>query len=226
MIKKGRLIAIEGTDGSGKTLQTKLLAKLLRQRGKKVEVISFPRYGQASAQLVAQYLNGGFGQSWEVSPYQASLFYAIDRFAAAKKIRQWLKQGRIVLANRYVFSNAAHQGGKIVSQSERFKYWRWLMDLEFGLLNVPQPDLTVLLHVSAGLAQRLVDKKSKRNYIKNGAKRDIHEKDINHLKAAEQAYLQLAKKYSLKVVECERGGKLLKPEEISRKLYNKIKNKK
>ncbi|MBU1039384.1 dTMP kinase [Patescibacteria group bacterium] len=223
MIKKGLFIVIEGTDGSGKTLQTALLSKALRKQGKKVQVISFPRYGQPSAKLVEQYLNGYFGQSWQVSPYQASLFYAVDRFAATKQIRNWLKQGRIVIANRYVFSNAAHQGGKIVNIKERKKYWQWLIDLEYNLLNIPEPDITFLLHVSAKLAQQLVDKKTKRSYIKSGKKRDIHENDLNHLQAAEKAYLELVKLYKLKVIKCQEGGKLLEPQKINNNLQKIIK---
>ncbi|MFZ5390926.1 MAG: dTMP kinase [Patescibacteria group bacterium] len=222
MPKKGLFIVIEGTDGSGKTLQTDLLAKAWRKQGKKVKVVSFPRYGQPSAKLVEQYLNGYFGQSWQVSPYQASLFYAIDRFAAAEQIRDWLKLGYAVIANRYVFSNAAHQGGKIVNSKERKKYWQWLINLEYNLLNIPEPDITVLLHVSAKLAQQLVDKKTKRAYIKSGKKRDIHENDLNHLQSAEKAYLQLAKLYKLKIIKCEKGGKLLKPQKINSILQKAI----
>ena len=112
-MKRGLFILIEGTDGSGKTLQTKILVKRLKKLGHKVQEISFPRYGNKSSALVEDYLNGKFGSAREVGPYRASVFYALDRYAASFDIKKWLKQGKIVVCNRYVGSNLAHQGGKI-----------------------------------------------------------------------------------------------------------------
>ena len=224
MPKHGFFIALEGTDGSGKTSQFKLLLKSLRVAGKRVVPTDFPQYGQLSARLVEQYLNGKFGSAREVGPYRASLFYALDRFEAASQMRQWLKQGRIIVSNRYVLSNAAHQGGKIASRTARKLYWRWLFNLEYKILGIPQPDLTILLHVPAGIAQNLVDKKGPREYLK-GVKRDIHEADLRHLKDAERTYLELAKKNGYTVVECVERGRLLAPKEIHHKVWKIINNK-
>ncbi len=109
----GKFIVIEGLDGSGKSTQSKLLTQYLRKEGYKVEKIDFPQHGEKSAGLVDEYLNGKYGSSEEVGPYRASVFYACDRYDASFKIRKWLKEGKIVVSDRYVASNVGHQGGKI-----------------------------------------------------------------------------------------------------------------
>lgn len=225
MTKRGFFIALEGTDGSGKTTQFKLLVQALRRAGKRVEVVDFPQYGKPSAYFVEQYLNGAYGPSRSVTPYQASLFYALDRFAARDKLLSWLKQGKVVVVNRFTLSNAAHQGGKIPSAPARRKYWQWLFDLEYGTLGLPKSNLTILLHMPAKTAQALVLNKARRKYLKRGAKRDIHEADLGHLKAAEQQYLALAKIVKAKVVECVEYGKLLTPKEIHSKVWQIVNRK-
>ncbi|MBI5465895.1 MAG: thymidylate kinase [Candidatus Kerfeldbacteria bacterium] len=224
MPKRGFFIALEGTDGSGKTTQFKLLVRALRRAGRQVQTVDFPRYGQPSAYFVEQYLNGRYGTAREVGARRASLFYALDRFAVAPQIQRWLRQGRVVVANRYTWSNAAHQGGKMTDLRQRRRYWKWLFDLEFKLLSIPQPDLTLLIHMSAATAQRLVDKKGSREYLK-GVKRDIHEADLRHLREAEAAYLELARRYKLFKIECTASGRLLTPAQIHRKVWQIVKTK-
>lgn len=219
---KGLFIAIEGTDGTGKATQADLLAKYYKKIGRQVKVVSFPRYGKSSAKLVEEYLNGKFGKSGQVNPYQGSMFYAIDRYAASSEIKSWLEQGCIVIANRYTFSNAAHQGGKIINQSLRKKFWNWVLDLEFIKLDIPEPDVTIVLYIPHQIGQQLIAKKKPRNYIKKGTK-DIHEKDLQHLKQAEQAYMQLVKMYGLLKIDCMAGKALLTPQEISSRIIQTIK---
>lgn len=215
---------IEGTDGSGKGLQTNLLMEKLKQEGKEVEQISFPQYGEPSAFLVEQYLNGKYGSAEEVGPYKASILYATDRFAAAPKIKQWLDEGKIVIANRYVASNMGHQGGKIKNLEERQKYFEWNYNLEYNILGIPKPDVNLILHVTPEISQQLVDKKEKREYLK-GKKRDIHEDDLNHLADAEASYLGIAKLYpEFQVVECVENNTILPPEKIHKMIWNQIKN--
>ena len=215
---KGSFIVIEGTDGAGKATQFKLLVQALQKIGHKVGTVDFPQYGRPSAYFVEQYLNGVYGTAKQVGPYRGSLFYALDRYVAAPQIREWLTQGRIVIANRYTWSNAGHQGGKILNSAKRRAYWKWLFDLEFKLLGIPKPDLTIVLHMPAKQAQLLVDKKMRRKYIKTKAKRDLHENDLKHLQAAEATYLQLARLSRAKLVECVEKGRLLTPIEIHRKV--------
>lgn len=218
-MKHGLFILIEGTDGSGKTLQTKILVKRLKKLGHKVQEISFPRYGNKSSALVEDYLNGKFGSAREVGPYRASVFYALDRYAASFDIKKWLKQGKIVVCNRYVGSNLAHQGGKISNKPERKKYFAWDYNLEYNIFGIPRPDISIILHVTPKISQELVDKKGEREYL-HGKKRDIHEDDLNHLSDAEHAYLQIAKTFKeYKLVECVEKNKILPPKIIHQKIY-------
>ena len=219
---RGKFIVLEGTDGSGKTTQFKLLVNALSRLGYKVATVDFPQYSKPSAYFVEQYLNGRYGSANQVGPYRASLFYALDRFQAANEIKKWLAKGEIVLSNRFTLSNAGHQGGKIKNTSERKKYWQWLFNLEYKILGIPKPDLNILIHMPAGVAQKLVDKKKPRAYI-NGKKRDVHEADLKHLKQAEQSFLQVSKMFKIPVVECYQQQKLLTPKEIHNKVFIIIK---
>lgn len=222
-MKHGLFILIEGTDGSGKTLQTKLLVKRLKKLGRKVQEISFPRYGNKSSALVEDYLNGKFGSAREVGPYRASVFYALDRYAASFDIKKWLKQGKIVVCNRYVGSNLAHQGGKISNKSERKKYFAWDYNLEYNIFGIPKPDISIILHVTPKISQELVDRKGEREYL-HGKKRDIHEDDLKHLADAEHAYLQIAKTFKdYKLIECVRESRLSPPKEIHEKIWQLLK---
>lgn len=223
-MKTGLFILIEGTDGSGKTLQTKILVKRLKKLGHKVREVSFPRYGNKSVALVEDYLNGKFGSAREVGPYRASIFYAIDRYAASFDIKKWLKQGKIIVCNRYVGSNLAHQGGKISNKFERKKYFAWNYDLEYNIFSIPKPDISIILHVTPKISQKLVDKKGEREYL-HGKKRDIHEDDLRHLSDAEHAYLQIAKTFrEYKLVECVKDGQILPPKKIHGKIFKIIKS--
>jgi dTMP kinase len=218
---RGRFIVIDGTDGSGKATQTELLCKELKLNGYKVEMTDFPQYGTKSAGLIEEYLNGKYGQ---VNPQAASIFYAIDRFDASFKIRQWLQDGKIVVSNRYVTANAGHQGGKIADEAERLKFFKWLDNLEYNIFGIPKPDLNIILHMPAEVAQKLVDKKSKasREYVK-GKKRDLHEADLDHLKNAEKVYLQIAKLFpNTKLVECVAAGVLFTPQQVHNKVWELV----
>jgi dTMP kinase len=219
--QKGRFIVIDGTDGTGKATQTKLLVEELKKNGYPLEMTDFPQYGTKSAGLIEEYLNGKYGQ---VGPEAASIFYAIDRFDASFKIRNWLNEGKIVISNRYVTANAGHQGGKIADDLDRLKFFKWLDNLEYNIFGIPKPDLNIILHVPAEVAQKLVDLKSadERKYA-NGKKRDLHEADLNHLKNAEKVYLQIAKLFpNTKLVECMAGKELMSPEQIHNKVWELV----
>ncbi len=223
--KKGLLIVIDGIDGSGKTTQTDLLVRRLKKEGRRAEQIDFPQYGKRSAALAEAYLNGEFGTAEEVGPYRASIFYACDRYAASFRIKKWLQEGKIVISNRYVTASMGHQGGKIGSPRESKKFFKWLYDLEYNIFSIPKPDANIILHVDAATAQRLVllKKDKTRRYIKRG-KRDIHEKDLKHLKSAEKTYLEIAKTFpGMFLVECMRKGKIMGKKEIGDIIWNKLK---
>lgn len=221
--KTGKLIVIDGTDGSGKGTQTKILVDRLKREGYQVKMADFPQYGQKSAALVEEYLNGKYGSAEEVGPYRGSIFYACDRYVASFKIRKWLEEGKIVISNRYMTASMGHQGGKIADRKERMKYFKWLYELEYEIFNIPQPDMNLILHVDAAIAQQLVDKKEKRKYIKNG-KRDIHENDLNHLRNAEKVYLEIGKTFpGFCLIECTKQGNIMSIEQVSNLVWNKVK---
>lgn len=218
---KGCVIVIEGTDGSGKTTQFKLLQTALKKTKRTVGIVDLPQYGKPSARLVERYLTGEYGRDPnKISPYDASLFYAVDRFEFTPRIRTWLQQGRVVIANRYTQSSAAHQGAKLKGKRKQ-AYWQWLYHLEHEVLDIPKPDLVIILHVPARIAQHLISYKKKRAYLRG--KKDIHETNLQHLLAAEKTYLELAHTYHYLVVECVEKGRLLTPAEIHNKVWNIVK---
>jgi thymidylate kinase/thymidylate synthase ThyX len=222
MQDKGVFLVIEGTDGSGKGTQFKLLKDRLEKSGYEVATFDFPQYEKTSSYFVREYLNGNYGSADEVGPYTGSLFYALDRYEAAPRIREALTRGKVVLANRFTGSNMAHQGTKFSSPEERSGYFIWNDNLEFEMLRIPRPDRSLVLRVPAETAQQLVDQKEKRSYTDK--KRDLHEADINHLRRSVEVYdglCQLFPKDFLRI-DCVRNGKLLDIETINDLVWETI----
>jgi len=225
MTYKGKFIVIDGTDGSGKTTQIKLLEERLKFMGYDVAMADFPQYGQKSAGVIEEYLSGKYGQAEEVGPYRASIFYAIDRFDASFKIRKWLEEGKIVLSNRYVSANMAHQGGKINNSIERKIYFNWLHDLEYNIFGIPRPDSVLILHVPAEVSQKLTQNQDaidrKPEYTKEG--KDIHENNLEHLKNAEEVYLEICELFSnFDLIECTRNNEIMTREEIHEEIWQNV----
>jgi dTMP kinase len=219
---KGKLIVIDGTDGSGKATQTRLLVYRLKQLGYKVETIDFPQYNTKSAGLIENYLEGKYGEADEVNPMIASCFYACDRYDSSFKIKNWLKEGKIVIVDRYVTSNMAHQGCKINNLSARKDFYSWLYRLEHNLFQIPEPDLTLILHVEAEIAQNLLKKRQRSDW--KDKKQDIHEDKIEHLRKAEQIYLEIARSFSnINLIRCTRDRKILNPDKINTLVWEKVK---
>lgn len=223
MSKQGKFIVIEGTDGSGKGTQFKELIERLEGKNVEFETFDFPQYGQPSAYFVEQYLNGNYGTADDMGPYRGSVLYAMDRYQASFKMREALEEGKWVIANRYVGSNMGHQGGKITDEAERKKYFEWLDEFEFGIMNIPKPDLNIVLHVPAAQAQKLVDNKAQRGYL-GSKKRDIHEDDLGHLERAEQVYLHICELFpeTFTKVECMDGDRLMSVHEVSEAIWQKV----
>jgi dTMP kinase len=211
---KGKFLVIDGTDGSGKATQTKLLVERLRRAGCPVRTVSFPRYGMPSTVPIENYLAGKFGTAAEVGPYRASTLYADDRKAAAPDITGWLESGEHVIADRYVMANIGHQGGKITDPDERRRFIDWLIDLEYVENAIPRPDLNVILHVPPELTLSLMaDRPS----------RDIHEQDLSHLRAAEASYLLAAAQIPGTIlIECAPHGEILSREAIHELIWAKV----
>lgn len=221
--KKGKLIVIDGLDGSGKATQTKLLLARLKKEGYKTAVTDFPQYYTAFfGRMVGRYLSGEFGKANQVSPYLASILYALDRWQAKEKMQKWLKEGRIIVSNRYVSANQIHQTAKIKGGKEKEKFLKWLDEMEFKVLGIPRPDLILYLNIPFKIGQRLVIKKGTRGYI-GGVKRDIHERDKKHLSDAQKQCFKLVQKYARwHEIECIKNGKLLSKKEIAEKVWQVV----
>lgn len=221
----GKLVVITGIDGSGKTVQTKLLCERLLKEGHLVVNTDFPQYGKTFfADMVTKYLNGEFGSADSVSPYLAALLYAGDRWEAKEQINNWLKDGKIIVSNRYVCDNMAHQGGKIASPAEKEKFYKWLDKLEYHVFAIPRADLNILLYVPAEIAYQLIEKKEQRAYLA-GKKKDIHEEDINHMRYAQQTFMEIAKgKKEWVTVDCTKNGAMLSEQTIAEKVWHVVQN--
>jgi thymidylate kinase/thymidylate synthase ThyX len=219
---QGIFIALEGTDGSGKGTQFKLLSEQLQAAGYDVALFDFPQYDQPSSYFVKQYLNGEYGSAEDVGPYTGSLFYALDRYEAANKIREALDAGKIVLANRFTGSNMAHQGTKFANAEQRRGYFIWLDNLEFEMLKIPRPDKSFVLRVPAETAQNLVDQKDGRNYT--AKKRDLHEADLQHMQKSVDVYDDLCQLFpkDFARIDCVRGGELLSIDDINKLITEKV----
>ena len=214
---KGKLIVIEGLDGSGKATQAKRLAAALQQLGKRVREISFPNYDSDSSTLVKMYLSGAFGtQPGDVNAYAASSFYAVDRYAGMKQ--DWgafYDSGGILIADRYTTSNAVHQCCKLPG-AQWDAYLDWLFDYEYRLLGLPTPDLVVYLRLGIETSQRLMSER----YHGDEKKKDIHESNLSYLEQAHLAADYCASKYNWKTVECAERGSLRCIDEIGADVWN------
>jgi dTMP kinase len=216
----GLFIALEGGDGSGKATHAKLLSDYLRGQGYDVHESDFPRYGESSAYYVERYLNGDYGGPDDVPAELGSLPYAIDRFAAKDQIIRHLKKDKgVVISNRYVASNMAHQGAKINDADLRKVFYERTMLTEYDILGIPKPDLSIVLIMPSEHAQANVDKKETRSYT--SLKRDIHEADAGHLDRAKANFEELCKIYPTEfaAISCTQASGAMRPiEEIQTQL--------
>lgn len=224
--KKGKLVVVDGTDGSGKGTQTELLLEYLEQKGKKNKYIDFPRYHTSfHGKMVARYLTGEFEGSGSASPYLTSLFYAMDRLTARDEIIDWLEEGNTVVANRYTTSSMAFQTAR-TPKKEQERFLKWLYEMEYKEHKLPKEDLVLFLYVPVEISQKLIDKKSSkdRRYAK-GKKKDLYEADVQYQKDVLNLYLTLAKKYRhWEVIKCvDSRGKLLSREKVHGKVIRALK---
>lgn len=209
----GKIIAITGTDCSGKETQSKKLVENLRQEGYKVEYISFPDYDSPTGKIIAGPCLSKFGESYfeegfsNVDPKVASLYYAIDRRYMKKKIDKLLLENDFLIMDRYVESNMAHQGGKIKEKEERLKFYKWEETIEYDLLELPRPDLTIFLYMPYQYVLELLEQRSE--------KKDSVEGDLNYLQNSEKTYLELADIYHFKTIHCTNYNKIYTIDEIA-----------
>jgi dTMP kinase len=221
MPRRGKLIALEGIDGSGKNTQMRLLSQALSKRRVSHSCIGFPHYEGFFGKLVAQYLNGRFGQLADVDPHFSALLYAGDRFESKPRIERDLAAGKLVLADRYIGSNLAHQAARM-APAKRKDFIRWLKELEYGVYGLPVEDLVILLRVPVRDARRLVAKKKARQYTSR--RRDLQEANIEHLRQTSQMYDALAAQRNWVRIDCvaDGGSDLFTPEEVHRNLMQVV----
>lgn len=216
----GKLIVLEGTDGSGKSTQFQLLTKRLEQERIDFRKLQFPQYLEPSSALIRMYLNGEFGEKpSDVNAYAASTFYAVDRFASYQKVwKPDYEAGRLILSDRYTTSNAVHQGGKLTGQ-ERESFFRWLYDLEYARMALPKPDLVLCLDMPTETAAQLRHIREQ----STGTQADIHERDEAYLRQCRQTALEAVGYYGWTIVPCTKNGQLRGIEEIHEQIYTCVK---
>ncbi|MGF1691144.1 dTMP kinase [Photobacterium kagoshimensis] len=215
------IIAIEGIDGSGKNTQANLLLNKLEEQGKKVILLGFPCYSETFfGKEVGCYLNGEFGGLDVVSPKLASMLYAGDRYEKKSSIINALNDGCIIIIDRYVSSNIAHQSAKLVG-NERSELQRWIEKLEYEVYGLPKADLNILLNLDADHSSKLVLKKDARDYTDKS--KDLHEEDSTYLEKVANVYQDIASKSGKwTIIDCLNDNKLKSIEDISNEVFGAV----
>ncbi len=218
----GKLYVIDGTDASGKQTQFEKLQERLNKENIDYRVISFPNYDSPSSALVKMYLSGEFGENAKnISPYVASTFFAVDRYATFKKeLEEYYNNGGIILADRYTTANMVHQAGKIDNKEEREKFLNWLWDLEFNLYKLPEPTKVFFLDMPPEYAFELM--KNRENKFTHQSQKDIHERDKSHIIDSYNAACEVAQKYNWVKISCVSDKKIRTIEDIHEDIFKEI----
>ena len=217
----GKLIVIEGTDGSGKSTQFKLLTQRLSREGREFRQIVFPQYSEPSSALIRMYLGGEFGSHpADVNAYAASAFYAVDRYASFKKVwGEYYNGGGLVISDRYTTSNAVHQASKEPEDS-RQSFLKWLYEFEYDHLGLPRPDLTLYLDVPTDFTEKLLRAREQNTHTQA----DIHEQDTAYLATCRRMGALAADYYGWTVISCVRNGKMRSIEDIHEEIYRHVRH--
>lgn len=222
---KGKLIIIEsGSDASGKATQTRKLYERLLSEGYNIRKVEYPNYDSESSALVKMYLRGDFGKNAsDVDPYVSSTFFAADRYASYKtEWEEFYNQGGIVIADRYTTSNMVHQASKMDIE-DRDKYLDWLVDYEFNMYKIPEPDCVVFLDVPIDFSKKLME--NRRNKFTGETKKDIHESDIDYLTKSYNNSLYIAEKFKWDKIDCVEDDNLRSIDDIHEEIYRLVKDK-
>ena len=216
----GKLIVIEGTDGSGKSTQFKRMAERLEQENVAFRRLVFPRYSQESSALIRLYLGGAFGtKPGDVNAYAASAFYAVDRFASYKDDwGQWYNDGGLIFSDRYTTSNAVHQASKEPAEKQG-EFLKWLYEFEYDKLGLPRPDLVIYLDVPTDFTEKMM----RSSEAATNTSADIHEKDLTYLATCRQTGRMAAEFYGWKVIHCVKDGQMRSIEDIHEEIYSLVK---
>ena len=216
----GKLIVLEGTDGSGKSTQFKALSDRLEREGVTFKHLVFPRYSEPSSALIRMYLGGEFGKNpSDVNAYAASAFYAVDRYASYKQDwGQWYEHGGLILSDRYTTSNAVHQASKEAGENQG-KFLHWLYEFEYDKLGLPRPDLTIYLDVPTDFTEKMMRNREQAT----NTKADIHEQDLTYLATCRRTGKAAAEFYGWPVIQCVKDGKMRTIEDIHEEIYRHVK---
>ena len=215
----GKLIVIEGTDGSGKSTQFRLLTERISAEGRPFQKLVFPQYAEESSALIRMYLGGEFGSKpSDVNAYAASAFYAVDRYASYKKIwGQWYENGGLVLSDRYTTSNAVHQASKEPEDAQG-AYLKWLYEFEYDKLGLPCPDLVIYLDVPTDFTEKMMRSRE----AATNTHADIHEQDLSYLATCRRTGKAAAEFYGWTVIDCVRDGAMRSIEDIHKEIYGHV----
>ena len=215
----GKLIVIEGTDGSGKSTQFRKLTERIAAEGREFQKLVFPQYSEESSALIRMYLGGEFGtKPSDVNAYAASAFYAVDRYASYKKVwGQWYENGGLVLSDRYTTSNAVHQASKEPAEKQG-EFLKWLYEFEYDKLGLPRPDLTIYLDVPTDFTEKMLRSRE----AATNTHADIHEQDMEYLATCRRTGKAAAQYYGWTVIECVRDGQMRSIEDIHEEIYRHV----
>ena len=215
----GKLIVIEGTDGSGKSTQFRLLTHRLESEGKTFQKLVFPQYSEPSSALIRMYLGGEFGtKPSDVNAYAASAFYAVDRYASYKKVwGDYYENGGLIVSDRYTTSNAVHQASK-EPEEKQGAFLKWLYEFEYDQLGLPAPDLVLYLDVPTDFTEQMM----RRREADTNTKADIHEQDMAYLATCRRTGKAAADFYNWTVIQCVRDGAMRSIEEIHEEIYRHV----
>jgi dTMP kinase len=224
---KGKLIVIDGTDGSGKATQVAYLTQHLKKEGYKVKVVDFPEYYKNFfGKFIGHCLSEQYYNFLNVHQKIVSVLFAADRWESSKEMKEWLEKGYVVIANRYVSANQIHQGGKIKSSKKRADFMKWLNQMEYEVFELPRPDITLYLSLPIKIVLELLEKrnssKMKREYLKK--KKDVYESDMDFLINSRKSALKLVKENPNFIkIECSEKGKILTREQVHDMVYKVVK---
>ena len=215
----GKLIVIEGTDGSGKSTQFKLLTSRLEAENHRFQKLVFPQYAEPSSALIRMYLGGEFGtRPSDVNAYAASTFYAVDRYASYKKVwSDWYEQGGLIVSDRYTTSNAVHQASK-EPQEKQAAFLTWLYDLEYDKLGLPKPDLVIYLDVPTDFTEKMMRGRE----AATNTHADIHEQDMEYLATCRRTGKAAAAFYNWTIINCVKDGQMRSIEDIHEEIYRHV----
>ncbi len=215
----GKLIALEGTDGSGKGTQLELLVEFLKQKNIPHETLDFPRYDTFFGDLAGKMLKGEFGPNERIPAQLAVLPFAADRWQVRDELKSWINEGKLVISNRYTASSAVYHAAKL-PEGEQSAFIDWVYKLENEIIGLPKEDMVIYFHVPVSIAQTLIDKRAS----DTPKAKDEYEKDPALLLTAERLYAELGQRHgNWKTIECTRDGSMLPPEEIHTLVLDELK---